>query len=175
MKLKHISLAVAVFGGWIGTAIAGTATGSITNTITVAPAATVISCSFEAIDLNPLITYVAGGTEVNYFGSLLLQCTSSPPGPVNMPASIGFGPGQNMLLPFRRATGAGNYINYQLKSTISPMPILDLAVGGFFGGSELQVTVSSGQASVPYTLTLPGGQTVPTGGYADSVVVVATF
>ena len=80
-----------------------------------------------------------------------------------------------MVVPFRRAASAGNYINYQLKSTISPMPILDLAVGRFFAGSELQVTVSAGVATVPYTLTVPGGQTVPAGAYTDTVVVVATF
>lgn len=175
MNLKVLILAIGVSTGLVGAASAATATGSITNTITVAPAATVVSCSFAGTDLNPSISYIAGGTDVNYPGSFILQCSASPPGPVNMPASISFGPGQNVVAPFRRAASAGNYINYQLKSTINPMPILDLAVGGFFAGSELQVTVSASIATVPDTLTVPGGQSLPAGAYTDTVVVVATF
>ena len=167
------------FAAWIGTVSAATTTATLTSTITVTGAAGNTGVTFggsgtTSVGGTPnIVSYpLTGGEMVQPANTTLTFANTATTGPVT--AVVSFGPGANADGASRRAVFGGSYVNYQLKNTSGQ--VLDQAGSGAFGGVAVTVTSGAGGvANVPYTLVVPGGQTVPPGIYTDVVQITATF
>ena len=164
---------------WIGAVSAATTTATMTSTITVTAAPGNTGVTFGGSGTTTgggtpnIVSYpLTGGDMVQPANTTLTFANTATTGSVT--AVVSFGPGANSDGMTRRAAFGGSYVIYYLKNTAGQL--LDQAGVAAFGGVAVTVTSGAGGvANVPYTLVVPGGQTVPPGTYTDVVQITATF
>jgi spore coat protein U-like protein len=150
---------------------AGTATGTLTVSITITSGCTISSAStlaFGNVTGASLATTDATGT-----GSLSVTCT------LLSPYAIGMGYGANAVSTQRRMAGSGatylNYGLYQSAGTTLPWTTATSSTAcSTLGNCVLGVGTG---ISVPYTVygDVPSGQAVAAGGYTDTVTMTVYY
>ena len=164
-----------VFGLAVGVAIAGplaqhsvlaaTATANVTVSATVASNCTITGGALAFGSYDPLVTNASDAKDGS--GTFTVACTKGAVG-----VTIDLGQGQNYA-GGRRMIAGSDAVTYQLYSDSGRTTVW----GSTSGGSTLAVSAPTSKAPVTYTVygRITGGQDVPAGSYADTVVATVNF
>jgi spore coat protein U-like protein len=173
MFLKHsmrmaLFAAVAVVGaGLAGNAVAGSATGALTITASVAN-----NCIIDATDTlafgpyDPIVTNLS--TPLDAAGTINVTCTTGASATVTIAASANAtGSGSTAQ---RRMTDGTHFLNYNLftENTHTTAFAPDNSAGSALTGSGVSQAVS-------VYGRVPAAQNVPAASYSDTVVTTVTF
>jgi spore coat protein U-like protein len=162
-----IPTAAVFMSGLVSTAIAGTATQTISVTANVNancklsnPVAVAFG-NYDPIDVNY-------STDLLASGSFDIRCTKG------VTAALTINNGNNFSSPNRRMIGGTNnsiFLNYQLYTTSGRTTVWDSSVGG----TVSYTAANSNNTTETIYGTVPSGQNVSAQAYSDTVTVTATF
>lgn len=147
------------------TVLAGTATANVTVSATVSNNCSVTDGALAFGAYDPLVTNATAPKDGT--GTFTVACTKGATG-----VTIDLGQGANYSSE-RRMIAASNYVSYQLYSDGGRTTVW----GSTSGGSTLAVSAPTSKVPVTYTIygRITGGQDVPAGSYADTVVATVNF
>ncbi len=165
-----------LFGVVVGAAVAGPfatgtpmlaaiATANVTVSATVSNNCSITGGALAFGAYDPLVTHATDPKDGT--GTFTVACTKGATG-----VTIDLGQGANYSSE-RRMIAASNYVAYQLYSDSGRTTVW----GSTSGGSTLAVSAPTSKAPVTYTVygRITGGQDVPAGSYADTVVATVNF
>ena len=148
---------------------AATATANLDVTATVTGACTIFTAPVSFGNYNGGLYPL--GTPSDVTGSVTINCTNSAAATVTLSTGANAAAGSTPSVPIRRMAGPGvPKLSYDLYQ--------DAARTTTFGGTAATGVVRTGTGAddvVSVYGRLPGGQSVPLGSYADTVVATVTF
>ncbi len=151
-------------------AFAGTATSNLSITATIAADCTISTTAVAFGTYDPIVTNLSSPLDAS--GTVTTTCTSGANPQVTLGQGGNAGGGSTDAVPVRQmSAGGGNLLGYALYQQAGRT-------------SAWGNTVATAPSSVPGTGAaqvftvygrIPGGQNVPAGSYADTVVATVTF
>jgi spore coat protein U-like protein len=172
--LRFIIVLVMAMQCWLSTpasAQAGTATGTLSVSITITAACTISSTAtlaFGSVTGASLAT-----TDATTSTTISVTCTNSAP------YAIGLGLGSNASGNQRRmATAGSNYLNYALyqsSGTTQPWTTATSSTACTTSGDCVLGTGTGAAVTTTIYGDVPSGQTPPAGSYTDSVTMTIYF
>ena len=163
MKKLIATLALAAGVGWTGLAAAATATGTLTVQATVADACSLAdgALAFGNVDPNAGVTSAVRA-------NIAVTCT------LGASFTVGLGDGQNLAAGSRRMRrgATADYLKYELFREL-----LLTSRFGDSGASDRVAGTGAGNSSTSIVVygTMPSGQSVAGGSYADSVQITVYY
>jgi spore coat protein U-like protein len=148
------------------TAQAGTATATlaVSSNITANCTITTTPVAFGAYD--PISANAS--TALTATGEVSTTCTSGASATITLDQGANAGSGSTASVPVRRMANGSNYMNYGLYSDNGYTTTFD-------GVTGVSVTGTGTQVNTNVYGSIPAGQNLPTGAYADAVVATVTF
>jgi spore coat protein U-like protein len=145
---------------------AGTATANlgVSANVTANCTITTTDVAFGAYD--PITTNAS--TPLTATGAVSTTCTSGASATITLGQGDNAATGSTDSAPLRRMANGSNYMDYNLYSENTYTTVFDNTTG---------VAVTGTGAAVSTTVygSIPGGQNLPTGPYADTVLATVTF
>lgn len=145
---------------------AGTATANLDVSASIAANCTISTnpLAFGAYD--PISTNAS--TPLTATGSIQTTCTNGASANITLDQGANPDTGSTASVPLRRMVNGSNFMNYDLYSDSGDTTTFDGTTG---------VNVTGTGAAVDTTVygSVPAGQNLPTGSYADTVVATVTF
>ena len=163
-RFGALAMGTALLGAIPGTALAGTASSTMSVTATVTANCTVSTTALAFGSVNTI-----SGSNVDSTGSLSITCTNG----TAWAASAGVGSGSGASYANRRMTAGANLLNYNIYTTAARTTVWGdgtsstATIGGSGTGGAQSVTV--------YGRVGSGQTSVPAGAYADTVAVTVTY
>jgi spore coat protein U-like protein len=140
-------------------ATTATSTLDVSATVTSSCAVTTSALDFGNVD-------VTSGSNADGTGSISVTCTNG----TAWAAAADAGAGTGATVASRKMTSGANLLNYALYSDSSRTTVWGDGVGETIDGTG----TGTAQSTTIYG-RVPSGQTVPAGGYADTVNVTVTY
>ncbi|MDB9308651.1 spore coat U domain-containing protein [Aphanizomenon sp. CS-733/32] len=151
-------------------AMAGTATSDLTVSSNVVNNCTISTSSINFGNYDPISDNAS--SDLIGTGSVTVTCTSGASATITLDAGANPANGSTNALPLRRlSNGTTGYLNYYV--------VFQSGISVAYWGNTADTGVShtgTGSASELNPIgTIPSGQNVPAGSYADTVVATVTF
>ena len=145
---------------------AGTATANlaVSSNITANCTITTTAVSFGAYD--PISANAS--TPLTATGAINTTCTNGASATVTLDQGTNPDSGSTAAIPLRRMANGSNYMSYGLYSDNGYTDTFD-------GVTGVSVTGTGTQVATSVYGSIPAGQNLPTGAYADTVVATVTF
>jgi spore coat protein U-like protein len=148
------------------TAHAATAAGTLPISAIVTTSAVITTLSSLSFS-NPTSTSISAGP-VNINGTLSINCSPGAPYTID----LNKGAGSGATLASRVMTSGSNLLHYSIYTTAG----LTTVWGDATSGSQTVSSTGTGAVqSIPFYGSIFGGQNVPAGAYADTVIITISF
>lgn len=157
--------------GIVGMAQAGTASSTFQVTATITPvcqinsAGNIAFASYDPVNVN-------SSTAASSTGTIQVTCTKSTPANIGLDQGLSAVSGSTCDAPARQMKSGVNLLKYGIYQDSA-----NSVVWGCGTSDQKSFTSASGVTPQSFTTysTIPAGQDVPTGSYADTVTVTVTF
>jgi spore coat protein U-like protein len=165
-----LASAVLIAIGASGSAAAGTASSDLPVSASVSANCTIDASGGVAFGAYDPVSANAS-TALTASGTISTTCTNGATATITLGQGSNADTGSTDTAPLRRMlAGTSDYLNYQLYSDSG-----DTTVWGNTSATGVTVTGTGAAVSTTVYGSVPGGQNVATGNYADTVAATVTF
>jgi spore coat protein U-like protein len=151
-----------------GSSLAATETSDLGVSATVTANCTITTTAVSFGTYDPIVTHASDALEST--GTVTTTCTNGAAATITLGQGANADTGSTDAAPVRRMISGTDYLGYQLYSDSART-----TVWGNDATTDVAVTGTGGAVDTTVYGSVPGGQNVPAGSYADTVVATVTF